>query len=122
MALADAGHTQRANYWLGFLVATGFQPKDAPDAWEHVRKAHPADVIPALLSGETAAVLRSPDGSPPRGAPSMTLPARLNGEAPYCRSNLRDLGESKLPVQNAGKDAFPDNLPTNTLSLVSAIA
>lgn len=82
-ALADAGHTQTANLWLGYLVETGLGPKHAPDLWEHVRGKHPVDIIPTLISGEAPQV--PVNKAHIALAPPMTLPARLRGETPHAR-------------------------------------
>lgn len=77
-ALANTGNTQSANGWLGFAVESGRSPEDAPEVWEHVRAAHPVDIIPTLLSGETEAALGR--DSPRRGAPSVIMRATLHGD------------------------------------------
>lgn len=82
-ALTDAGHTQTANKWLGYLVECGIGPDKAPELWDHVRVAHPVDIMPTLLSSET---VKAYGGSPRKGAPMVKLPARLNGETPRVRT------------------------------------
>lgn len=82
-ALAEAGHTQTANSWLGYLVECGLGPRNAPDLWEHVRGKHPVDIIPTLISGEATQVPLN--RAHIALAPSVTLPARLRGEAPHAR-------------------------------------
>lgn len=80
MALADVGHTQSANQWLAYLVEAGLNPEDVPEVWEYVRGAHPPDIVPALLSGESSFPVsaRSPKGL---ARPGWTRPMHLSGEA-----------------------------------------
>lgn len=109
--LADSGYTLSANKWLGFLVETGFNPKSAPETWEHVRAAHPKEIIPTLLSGETESLSDDAPG-PHRGAPALAVPARLSGEEV---KESRPRPDKKTPRSRAANES-------NALPLHSAVA
>merc|ERR1712151_994791 len=66
--LCEAGNPQVANHWLTFMN-DNHQPLDK-DTYEWVRNAHPAEILPSILSGESLEFHKPP----------ATRPATVGGE------------------------------------------
>jgi len=66
-ALADQGNVASANKWLGYMSENNIKADE--DTYDHVRRVHPAIIIPAQLSGETW-----------RPVPAFVKSVTLNGE------------------------------------------
>jgi len=112
--LADAGNAMSADRWLAYLVDTGLSPETASATWEHVRAAHPKEIIPTLLSCERSALLCGGGGATARsgvgaaispssplsrrGAPSLAVPARLAGETHHARPDRGAARAQEAPL------------------------
>jgi len=66
-ALTDAGNTMSANHWLKFMAEESSDLDNK--TYEHLRSAHPLDIVPTGLSGEVGA-----------SVPPVVRPATVGGE------------------------------------------
>lgn len=97
-ALSAAANARTANEWLRYLVMCGMKPEEAPSAWETVRRVHPMEIIPTILSAEQA----NPT-SP--GLPPSTKAATLSGEG----AKQRRIASKLMSLSLCGGDRPPSS-------------
>merc|ERR1712039_754180 len=94
--LADSGNPQSANHWLTYMAQLG-QPLDS-DTHEWVRQAHPMEILPSILSGESV------ECKAPRTRPATVggEQRRESGSLPPLQQHANDF----KPIQDAGSLQF----------------